>query len=294
MATLKARFLEPMLLLRTDRLPEGTDWLYEVKLDGYRAIAFKTDRKIHLRSRNDNDFALRYPSIAAALHALPNETVVDGEIVALDTEGKPSFNTLQNYGSSKGPLLYYLFDVTSAINRELRRLGDVAVESNVKDAYYVLDVVGLPLRAKSDMNTGFALAVGSHTQIPIDAISDYVLRNWNAAASWDEMARARANYIDNKPDWPVLKASRGNELLAPAIMASLLRAQLTSRHTGADVSLQGPTLYTGSDEDLESTCRDIVAGFDAELLIPERQMRALQPLPSPLKGAVAQGQDQQK
>jgi DNA ligase D-like protein (predicted ligase) len=82
-----------------------------VKLDGYRAIAFKTDRKIHLRSRNDNDFAARYPSIAAALHALPDETVVDGEVVALDVEGKPSFNTLQNYGSSKGPLLYYLFDV---------------------------------------------------------------------------------------------------------------------------------------------------------------------------------------
>jgi DNA ligase D-like protein (predicted ligase) len=111
MGRVRARFFEPMLLLRTDRLPEGREWLYELKLDGYRAIALKTDGKVHLRSRNDNNFADRYPSIVEALHSLPDEAVLDGEIVALDAEGKPSFNTLQNYGAEKGPLLFYLFDV---------------------------------------------------------------------------------------------------------------------------------------------------------------------------------------
>src|ERR1700741_3448377 len=97
-----------MLLLRTEMLPEGPEWGYEIKLDGYRALAFKTGGKLFLRSRNDNDFALRYPSIAKALASLPEDSVVDGEIVALGGAGKPSFNALQNYGSSNADLIYYI------------------------------------------------------------------------------------------------------------------------------------------------------------------------------------------
>jgi ATP-dependent DNA ligase len=84
-----AAFIEPMLLLRTEKLPEGADWQYELKLDGYRALAIKTAGKVHLRSRNDNDFDVRYPGIVTALAAMPDETVIDGEIVALDAEGRP-------------------------------------------------------------------------------------------------------------------------------------------------------------------------------------------------------------
>jgi ATP-dependent DNA ligase len=107
----KPHFVAPMLLLRTERLPEGSEWEYEIKLDGYRAVAFKAGGKLSLRSRNNNDFAARYPSFAKALACLPNNTAVDGEIVALDNAGKPSFNALQNYGSSKANLIYYIFDV---------------------------------------------------------------------------------------------------------------------------------------------------------------------------------------
>jgi ATP-dependent DNA ligase len=107
----RARFIDPMLLLRTDRLPEGANLQYEVKLDGYRAIMFKSGGKVHLRSRNDKDFNSRYPAIVKALSAMPDETVIDGEIVALDSSGRPSFNALQNYASSQTPILYYVFDV---------------------------------------------------------------------------------------------------------------------------------------------------------------------------------------
>src|ERR1043165_8555116 len=118
--TVKAQFIDPMLLLRTDKLPEGDDWQYELKLDGYRAIAFKSGGEVHLRSRNDNDFDKRYPAIVTALSRMPDETVLDGEVVALDPEGRPSFNALQNYASSQTPLLYYVFDVLILAGNDLR------------------------------------------------------------------------------------------------------------------------------------------------------------------------------
>jgi DNA ligase D-like protein (predicted ligase) len=115
----RARFIEPMLLLQTNRLPEGGGWEYELKLDGYRAIAFKSNGRVHLRSRNDKDFGGKCAGIVQALSSLPDETVIDGEVVALDAAGRPSFNVLQNYGSSKGPLLYYVFDVVTFHGRDV-------------------------------------------------------------------------------------------------------------------------------------------------------------------------------
>src|SRR5262249_50891441 len=106
--------------LRKDTLPEGPDWLYELKLDGYRAMAIKSADKAHLRSRNDKDFTTRYSGISAALLSLPDDTVVDGE-VALDESGRPSFNLLQNYGSSSAHLVYYVFDVLVLGGKDVMR-----------------------------------------------------------------------------------------------------------------------------------------------------------------------------
>ena len=119
MPTVRARFIEPMLLQPVGRLSEGEQWLYELKLDGYRAIAFKAAGRVHLRSRNDKDFTARYTAIAAALSGLPDETVIDGEVVAMDETGKPSFNLLQNFGSSQASLIYYVFDVLILSGREV-------------------------------------------------------------------------------------------------------------------------------------------------------------------------------
>jgi DNA ligase D-like protein (predicted ligase) len=108
---LKAAFVEPMLLSKTEQLPAGESWFYEIKFDGYRCLAIKSGGKVRLYSRNGNDFTDRYVSITKAFSALPDETVVDGELVALGHDGKPSFNILQNYGSAGAPLLFYVFDL---------------------------------------------------------------------------------------------------------------------------------------------------------------------------------------
>jgi bifunctional non-homologous end joining protein LigD len=116
---MKSAFIEPMLLLPSAELPEGDAWLAELKLDGYRSIAFKSQEKIHLRSRNNKDFSGRYPEVVKALSGMPDETVIDGEIVALDSDGRPSFNTLQNYGSAKAPVFYYVFDLMMIAGRDV-------------------------------------------------------------------------------------------------------------------------------------------------------------------------------
>ena len=126
----RATFVEPMLLLPTETLPAGAEWIYELKLDGYRALGIKAQTQIQLRSRNDNDFRSRYPAIVEALASLPDETVIDGEVAAVDESGRPSFNILQNCGLSKALILYYIFDVLV--------LG-------------VRNLMGMPLSARRDM-----------------------------------------------------------------------------------------------------------------------------------------------
>ena len=94
----EAAFIEPILLLRTERLPEARTGCMS-SLDGYRALA-NQDRAAKSASAlgTTATSTARYPAIVGALQSMPDETVLDGEVVALDQNGKPSFNLLQNYG----------------------------------------------------------------------------------------------------------------------------------------------------------------------------------------------------
>ncbi|HYB99836.1 MAG TPA: non-homologous end-joining DNA ligase [Candidatus Limnocylindrales bacterium] len=120
----KARvaFVEPMLARLTARLPAGANWAYEIKLDGYRALGLRTARASRLLSRRGRSLEDRFGSIVAALDALPEATIVDGEVVVLDEQGHPSFAALQNVGNTGAPLHYYLFDLLAYRGRDLRGL----------------------------------------------------------------------------------------------------------------------------------------------------------------------------
>src|SRR5687767_13178602 len=94
-------------------------WFFELKWDGFRAIAEKDRQEVRLYSRNHNDFKKRFPVIAAAVSALDN-VILDGEIVALDEHGHPRFEWLVNRGKQKGVLVYYVFDLLRLGDRDLR------------------------------------------------------------------------------------------------------------------------------------------------------------------------------
>ena len=104
------------------RVPEGPQWSYEFKLDGYRLEAVKSAGKITLYSRRQNVLNTKFPYIAVALKGLPDETVIDGELVALASDGRPNFNLLQNYRSAESHIIYYAFDVLTLKGRDLTQL----------------------------------------------------------------------------------------------------------------------------------------------------------------------------
>lgn len=105
-----------MLPVRTDKLPEGDGWLYEVKFNGYRALAIKTGERVQLRSRIDKGFTRRYPGVVAALARMPDDTVIEGEVVALDASGKPVLSLLQNGGTA---VHFYAFDVPMLAGKDV-------------------------------------------------------------------------------------------------------------------------------------------------------------------------------
>jgi bifunctional non-homologous end joining protein LigD len=94
--------------------PAAGDWIYELKFDGIRLIAIKGQEKVSLLSRNQNDLSARFPEIVDAIENLPaDECVIDGEVVALDEEGRSSFQLLQalEMEGRKSPVYFYAFDL---------------------------------------------------------------------------------------------------------------------------------------------------------------------------------------
>jgi bifunctional non-homologous end joining protein LigD len=102
-------------------LPQGNEWFYEPKLDGYRALLLKDGSQVQLLSRNEKDLTGMYPRVATAgLRLKADQTVIDGEIVALSEDGRPSFQALQHRGSHpKHQIVFYAFDLLHLDGRDL-------------------------------------------------------------------------------------------------------------------------------------------------------------------------------
>src|SRR6202008_1382858 len=118
----EASFIEPMECLSVSKLPEGLEWLWQIKLDGYRALAVKSRNGVTLFSRRRKSLNRQFPYIVEALADLPAGTVVDGEVVAIDESGRPDFNLLQNFRADASRIQYYIFDLLCWKGRDLTRL----------------------------------------------------------------------------------------------------------------------------------------------------------------------------
>jgi len=127
--------IRPMLATLIDKPFDDNNWLYEVKWDGYRAVAFLDGKSVRLVSRNQNDLTAAYPELQEISHRVHARTVIlDGEIVALDQEGRPSFSLMQQRtGVGEGsrrirrtrddiPIAYYTFDLLYLDGYDLMRV----------------------------------------------------------------------------------------------------------------------------------------------------------------------------
>ena len=146
----KPRFIEPMKPRLVERVPGG-DWLYELKFDGIRAIAVKIDNKVSLVSRNGNDLGARFPEIVAAVkNLLVAECVIDGEVVALDEEGRSSFQLLQarEMEGKESPIYFYVFDL---LQLEGKSLISLPLEQRKKFLEQLCADAGQPIRFSGEI-----------------------------------------------------------------------------------------------------------------------------------------------
>lgn len=113
--------VKPMLCTLIDDPFSKEGWLFEIKWDGYRAIASKDDDDVAFYSRANNDFKEHYPAIAEALRALKHNVILDGEIMVMDKDGVPHFEALQNWRRDpQGNLYYYVFDILWCDGHDIR------------------------------------------------------------------------------------------------------------------------------------------------------------------------------
>jgi bifunctional non-homologous end joining protein LigD len=108
----------PMLATLAEELPSGAGWTFEIKFDGFRALAGLAAGRVHLQSRGGKDLSARFPEIARELlDATAGEPgVLDGEVCALDERGRPSFSAMQQ---GSGPIRYFVFDLLELGGRPL-------------------------------------------------------------------------------------------------------------------------------------------------------------------------------
>jgi bifunctional non-homologous end joining protein LigD len=118
---LPAGFIAPCLPSKTDKLPSGSEWLHEIKHDGFRVIARKTGAQVKLYSRPGNELTYRFPLIVETLVRLRSRScIIDGEAVACDETGVASFNRVR-YRHHDEDIFLYAFDLIELNGDDLRR-----------------------------------------------------------------------------------------------------------------------------------------------------------------------------
>ncbi|MFC3158095.1 DNA ligase D [Chryseobacterium arachidis] len=115
--------VKPMLATLVDEPFDSEDWLYEIKWDGYRAVAFMSGKNVELKSRNNKSFSEKFYPIQKELEKMNLNAIIDGEVVVLGKKGTADFGSLQNWRSeADGDLVYYVFDILWYKGKDLKDL----------------------------------------------------------------------------------------------------------------------------------------------------------------------------
>jgi bifunctional non-homologous end joining protein LigD len=180
-----------------DALPDGPDWMYEVKFDGYRALLIKNGARVWIRSRNDKDLTTAYPAVAAAGRRLrADSATVDGEVVAVDADGHPSFQALQHRSAyPRHAIAFYAFDLIHLDGEDLR---EKSLDERRRALARVLDDSGVLLSIELP---------GSSEQV-IDAV-----RNLGLEGVIAKRRQSRYTPGDRNNAWVKLKLDRQQEFV---------------------------------------------------------------------------------
>ena len=146
-------FIPPMKATPVEKLPGGDEWIYEVKWDGYRALALKHGESVRLLSLKNKVLSGDFPDVVRAVSGVKADTaVLDGEVVAISADGKPSFQMLQNRGLAGRDwhIVYYAFDLLNLDGEDLTRLPLVQRKARLREVVtgsevrYSAELVGEP------------------------------------------------------------------------------------------------------------------------------------------------------
>ena len=241
----------PMLATLADAVPTGSDWIYEVKWDGYRALAYVSGGEVTLKSRRGNDLTERFAEVARALERSIRtpDCVLDGEVCALDEDGRSSFSVMQQ---GSGPLVYYVFDVLEVDGEPVLDLPLVARRKRLAK---LLDGRVKAIRLSEAFDDGEALYAAAKAQ----GLEGIVAKK--AEARYQAGRRTR--------DWLKVKTHQEQELIVAGYTRGKGRRASSLGSLVLAVRRGGELSYAGN----------VGTGFDDEEI--ERLMRLLRPLERP-------------
>lgn len=167
----------PMKATLVDKPPKGNGWVYEIKWDGFRTLAYLNNGSVEIRSRNNNSFTSKFIPISHALKEWQVNAVLDGEIVVLNDKGISDFNALQNWGNNKNyKIVFYVFDLIWYEGISLKNLS-YTDRRQVLESIFPTNIEGLSLsktfHANGEEIAGAACQMGLEGVIAKQAESLY-------------------------------------------------------------------------------------------------------------------------
>jgi len=178
-------FIEPMQCKPVAVLPADDKWTFEIKFDGYRCIAVKRGSEVTLFSRNKKILNKRFPKIADAVAVLKGDFVLDGELVAFDAQGRPSFQLLQGVKSGVPPIYYFAFDL-------LNQDGEASLSSSLEHRRELLTTLLAsaedPLRLSAQLQAPSGYIIEAVRQLGLEGVvakrTDSVYEPGERSGAW--------------------------------------------------------------------------------------------------------------